>query len=139
MARKTNKSEKIRAAIRAGESVKDVAKRLKVKPAYVYSVRWHMKKGKTVRTLSAKASKALTEALNAVDAAKDPISPEHYDVGGIQTHEYIEAKGMSYNVGTAVAYLSRAHHKGAYLEDIKKAVKHLEFEISRIENPRPVV
>lgn len=146
--KKISKTEKIRIALKNGDAVKDIAKALKVKPAYVYSVRWHLKGGKKGKTTGKKLlskakqglGKSLTEALRALqDGPTDPISPDHYKIGGIETHHFIEAKGMAYNVGTAVAYLSRAHHKGRYLEDIKKAAKHLEFEIIRIENPPPIV
>jgi len=136
---KISKTEKIRQGLAAGRDVKEIAKTLKIKPAYVYSVRWHLKQKKGAKASKQEAKqrtdlKAVLDTLT--NAPVDPISPEHYQIGGIETHEFIEAKGLSYNVGTAVAYLSRAYYKGEYLQDIKKAAKHLEFEIARIENPR---
>lgn len=59
----------------------------------------------------------------------DPISPQHYVKRGIEVRHVISAFECTYNVGTAVAYLLRAPFKGRYLEDIRKAIQHLNFEL----------
>ena len=65
---------------------------------------------------------------------KDLInSPEHYTAGGIETIDFIEAKEVNYHVGNAIKYLSRAKHKGDYLENIKKAQWYINREVSRHE------
>ena len=42
--KKANKTQQIRNLLAHGKSVASIATKLKVKPNYVYSVRWHMKK-----------------------------------------------------------------------------------------------
>ena len=41
---------------------------------------------------------------------------------------------LSYNIGTAVTYLLRAKnkHQDGGVEDIRKAINHLHFELDRI-------
>ena len=60
-------------------------------------------------------------------------SPSHYLAGGIETIDYIEAKGFNYNLGNVCKYISRAGHKGDTIEDLKKAAWYLNREISRLE------
>lgn len=63
--------------------------------------------------------------------SKDMVnSPDHYTAGGIETIDFIEAKGLGYNLGNAVKYISRAPYKGKFLEDLKKAVWYLQREIA---------
>jgi hypothetical protein len=56
-------------------------------------------------------------------------SPAHYKVGGIETIDFIEAKGLSYNLGNVVKYVTRAGHKGNRKEDLEKARWYLTREI----------
>ena len=62
---------------------------------------------------------------------KDAINPDHYKVGGIQTIDYIEAKGLGYNLGNVIKYVSRAGYKGVEVEDLKKAAWYLAREIAK--------
>jgi hypothetical protein len=57
--------------------------------------------------------------------------PSHYKVGGIETIDFIEAKGLNYHLGNVVKYVSRAGHKQDALEDLKKALWYLNREINR--------
>ena len=55
----------------------------------------------------------------------DPINPTHYQIGGIETIDYIEAKltpeeFKGYCKGNSIKYISRAGHKGESMEDLKK-------------------
>lgn len=59
--------------------------------------------------------------------------PPHYTLGGIETIDYIEAKGLNYHLGNVVKYVSRAGSKGDALEDLKKAKWYLEREINNRE------
>lgn len=68
--------------------------------------------------------------LPAVDLVNEP---PHYLAGGIETIDYIEAKGFNYNLGNVCKYISRAGHKGDTIEDLKKAAWYLNREISRLE------
>jgi len=67
--------------------------------------------------------------------------PPHYTVGGIETIDFIEAKGLHnhYHLANAVKYISRAPYKKDYLEDIKKAAWYLQREIELQEKTSPIV
>ena len=54
--------------------------------------------------------------------------PEHYTDGGIETIDFIEAKGLPYHLGNAVKYISRAgkKDKSKTTEDLQKAVWYIE-------------
>jgi len=56
-------------------------------------------------------------------------SPPHYTAGGVETIDFIEAKGLNYNLGNAVKYITRAGLKGDRVEDLKKAKWYIEREI----------
>lgn len=65
------------------------------------------------------------------DKTIDPINPPHYRVGDTyETIKVIEAWRLGYNTGNAVKYISRAGHKGSYVEDLKKARWYLDREIT---------
>lgn len=59
--------------------------------------------------------------------------PSHYTYGTIETIDYIEDKGFTYNLGNAIKYISRAGHKLDAIEDLKKAVWYVNREIQRLE------
>jgi hypothetical protein len=58
-------------------------------------------------------------------------NPAHYTDGGIQTIDFIEAKGLNFHLGNVVKYISRAGKKGDNLEDLLKAQWYLNREIER--------
>jgi len=58
--------------------------------------------------------------------------PPHYKVGGIETIDFIEAKGLDYCLGNVVKYITRADHKGNKVEDLRKAQWYLTRAISKI-------
>ena len=67
--------------------------------------------------------------------------PEHYIYGKIETIDYIEDKGLGFNLGNVVKYVSRCGHKKSKgmsanakaIEDLKKAKFYLEREIAMRE------
>lgn len=63
--------------------------------------------------------------------------PAHYNVGGIEVIEAIEAWGFGegFNRGNAIKYIARAGHKDPEreIEDLKKARQYIDFEIERLE------
>ena len=66
------------------------------------------------------------------EPASDPVNhPAHYKVGGIETIDFIEAKGLTYHLGNAVKYISRADHKGNRKQDLEKAKWYLERAIEQ--------
>lgn len=59
----------------------------------------------------------------------DPVNPDHYKQGGIETIDYIRAKLSTeafrgHCIGTVLKYVSRYEHKNG-LEDLKKAQVYL--------------
>ena len=62
--------------------------------------------------------------------------PTHYTFGGIETLDFIEAKGLNYHLGQVVKYISRADYKGARITDLKKARFYLNREIALSEIDR---
>lgn len=59
-------------------------------------------------------------------------NPDHYTAGGIETIDFIEAKGLDYHLGNVVKYVSRAGKKSAdSLEDLKKAQWYLNRAIQK--------
>jgi hypothetical protein len=62
----------------------------------------------------------------------DPVNqPPHYKTGGIETIDFIEAKGLNYRLGNVVKYITRSDHKGNRAEDLKKALWYLQREIEK--------
>jgi DNA-binding CsgD family transcriptional regulator len=147
-----NKAAQIRVLLAEGLSVEEIAKKLKFAKPYVQQVRWHWKKDAKKTKAKIKAAekkkvaissrlekperKTLADLLagsNLFRDEKDMVnSPAHYTVGGIETIDFIEAKDLSYHLGNAVKYISRAPHKGRQIEDLKKARWYLDREISLI-------
>ena len=66
----------------------------------------------------------------------DPVnSPSHYTHGGIDTIDYIEAKGLDNDayLFNVIKYVSRAGYKISKLEDLKKAQYYLNRRIKSLE------
>lgn len=63
------------------------------------------------------------------------IDPNQYRDGGIETIDFIEAKGLNFCLGNAVKYISRAGKKDPekYKEDLQKAMWYLDREIKKYE------
>jgi hypothetical protein len=75
-----------------------------------------------------------------VDTDKNPAvhSPSHYTRGGIETIDFIEAKGLNFHLGNTVKYVSRAGFKqDALLQDLEKALWYLTREINRLKTQEP--
>ena len=96
---------------------------------YVYKV----KKDEQGRKPADKVEVALEEVIEEISKPDMINHPDHYTTGGIETIDFIEAKGLGYNLGNVVKYVSRAEHKGNALEDLKKARFYLDREIEMAE------
>ncbi len=59
--------------------------------------------------------------------------PAHYNRGGIETIDVIEAFDLDYCTGNATKYIMRHRFKGKPLEDLKKARWYLDRRISQLE------
>lgn len=61
--------------------------------------------------------------------------PAHYKAGGIETIDFIDAKGLNYYLGNVVKYVSRAGKKTKdQIKDLKKAQWYLNRYISQLES-----
>lgn len=136
--KKKSDAAKIREYYEAHPDAKpgDVAKALKVKPGSVYVIRQKMKNTFQVtqdpvpEAAMKAAAKELFEVMQ--DPAPDPVNhPPHYKTGGIETIDFIEAKGLNYRLGNVVKYITRAEHKGNRKEDLQKALWYLQREIDQ--------
>jgi hypothetical protein len=128
---------------------KDVAIKLNVSPTSVYLARSKMKaamdaiyKAAAVTITTPAEEKWKTVTMNianqAIDVAAhtltaaDPVNhPPHYKTGGIETIDFIEAKGLNYRMGNVIKYITRADHKGNRKEDLQKALWYLQREIEK--------
>ena len=136
--------------------VKDIAAEVGCTRAYVYYIKAKefpeltraykaktktKKSGKVVHKLAISRS-TMKQLIEAEQAIRDQIPklaaamdsdkvnhPAHYTTGGIETYDYIVAKGLSYELGNVVKYVSRADHKGNKLEDLQKARWYLDAAI----------
>lgn len=61
----------------------------------------------------------------------DPINPDHYRTGGVETIDFIQYGGFdSFTLGNAVKYMARAGKKtDDPTEDLKKALWYIERAI----------
>ena len=63
--------------------------------------------------------------------------PEYYKgKNGYMAKDVVSNFDLSYNIGTAVTYLLRSKnkHDDGGVEDIRKAINHLHFELERLES-----
>ena len=63
--------------------------------------------------------------------------PEYYKgKNGYMAKDVVSNFDLTYNIGTAVTYLLRSKnkHNDGGVEDIRKAINHLHFELDRIHN-----
>jgi hypothetical protein len=123
-----------------------IAKLFDVKSSYVSTIRWQLKKkpkqnvdkfSKLVHQVTKGPIKPL---IMEYTPPADPVNhPEHYKAGGIETIDFIEAKGLGYHLGNVVKYISRAGKKGTNqgLEDLKKAQWYLNRAIEKNEYASP--
>lgn len=117
-------------------SASDVMKKLRVKRQYAYNL----------MSLARRRAKEEVEKIAGIVPPIPPVPPTpseplpvtmfdvvnhppHYKVGGVETIDFIEAKGLNYHLGNVVKYITRADHKGDRLENLKKAQWYLAREI----------
>jgi hypothetical protein len=157
-AKKVSKAEKIRAyqVKHPNATASQVAKATGTDIGYVYALRHSDRKTpEVVKFMGVTMAKddvaKLTEEQTArlifnntqgrqrmrmqEDDTAEPVDnvnhPPHYKVGGIETIDFIEAKGLSYHLGNVVKYIARADSKGSREEDLLKARWYLNREIAK--------
>ena len=121
-------------------SVVEAAKVLSIPAKYIHQIRYMDKK---MGAPKAKAKAVNIDAVHKNEKWAPPTllpvppapkadmvnHPAHYKTGGIETIDFIEAKKLSYNLGNVVKYITRAKHKGDYMQDLEKAQWYLSREI----------
>lgn len=69
---------------------------------------------------------------------RDAINhPPHYTQGKIEPIDAIEDWKLGFHLGNTVKYIARAEHKGAPLQDLKKARWYLDRHIQNLEGKKP--
>lgn len=151
-------TNKVRRMLAQGLDAPEIAKKLKIKPAYVHTVKWLDKKnGKPKKpVLKMKSFFEAKQALDVIEkkptrllvqpqheyaamkilANNDLVNhPPHYKSGGIETIDFIEAKDLNYRLGNVVKYVSRAGRKNTDpVQDLEKAAWYLQREITARKN-----
>lgn len=167
--RKRTKAAKIRSFIAANPNAtaRYIADQLGFPIQSVYNVKHKLRAAENkpkIVTLVGSSAKSIMERLNPdIPVYKDSVTnvtstklkeltiemiehpsdsvnnPAHYTDGGIETIDYIEAKGLGYHLGNAVKYISRAGKKGTNqgLEDLRKAQWYLARAIEKNEYASP--
>jgi hypothetical protein len=154
--KRLNKSQKIRAYIakHSTAKAKEIADALNLTQQYVHQVVYKMKKEAASKTAMPMAVDTVTHItperiaelvlqhtkpkrrMQGADIVAthhtDMVNhPPHYKAGGVETIDFIEAKGLGYHLGNVVKYVTRADHKGNKLEDLKKAQWYLSRAIEK--------
>jgi hypothetical protein len=135
--KKLSRAEKIRRFIAANPDtpLKEIAVAFGTTYQNAWAVKRSMTPVKVARKAKVKAEKQppeLTLSITMEEPQPDAINhPPHYKVGGIETIDFIEAKGLGYRLGNVVKYISRAEHKGKRLENLRKAQWYLNREIEQ--------
>jgi hypothetical protein len=137
------KAEKIRRALLKYPKLKpkELAKKIGVSLRDVYNARYQMNKDNKANGYPHLETPEEKEAFdvacksnNGEVVETDMVNhPPHYTSGGIETIDFIEAKGLNYHLGQVIKYVSRAGKKGDALEDLQKARWYLDREIGRVE------
>ena len=140
--KKQTKSQKILAMLDKGMTAVQIAEKLGIKPAYVYTVKSNAKnKARSNwsqaerKEIEASVAETLAEIAH-TDAAKTPdevqVGGAHYKDNEIQVWDAIHDWGLGYFSGNVVKYVAR-HQKKNGLEDLKKARHYLDKLISIAE------
>jgi len=130
--KKPTKSQNIRDYVinNPKATVSEVAKALDMKYQTVYMAKRAMEK-KLGTLWSPPKLLPMPMPITMHEPKADPVNhPAHYKVGGIETIDFIEAKKLSYNMGNAVKYITRADHKGNRKQDLEKALWYIQRELT---------
>lgn len=75
-----------------------------------------------------------SEEVSSFDAVSHP---SHYTEGRkYEPRKVIADWRLNFNLGNAVKYISRAGRKGDKIEDLRKAIQYIEFEIEELEDTK---
>lgn len=116
---KENKQTKIIDLYNTGLKPREIAKKAKCAPTYVYNIL-----AKYKANFTPKVAKPTNDLVN---------HPSHYKAGGIETIDFIEAKTLDYHLGNVVKYVTRSSLKGNKLQDLQKAQWYLNRAITNLK------
>ena len=87
-------------------------------------------------TVNVTIKKNNTNVPKQTNEKSDAVNHPSYYQGKIEVIDFIEDKGLGFNLGNCVKYISRCHlkHKDNPVEDLKKARWYLDREIKNMEN-----
>ena len=93
-------------------------------------------KTNVANTLNITVKKNNTNVPKQTNEKSDAVNHPSYYQGKIEVIDFIEDKGLGFNLGNCVKYISRCHlkHKDNPVEDLKKARWYLDREIKNMEN-----
>lgn len=134
MRKKLSKTTKVLRYIKQNPNAKakEVSQATQVSVSGVYQI---IHRAKAAATKVSKPMKliAVSTSNKSVNSKADMVNhPPHYKAGGIETIDFIEAKGLGYNLGNVVKYVSRADLKGNKMEDLQKARWYLDRAIANL-------
>lgn len=119
-------TDKINRMLAKGKPVKEIALKLNVSLSRVYALRSLAKRKATPKFTSVAELRPQPQVV--IDSVNHP---PHYNDGGIETIDFIEAKGLNYRLGNVVKYISRVGKKSSDpIEDLEKAAWYLQREIT---------
>ena len=116
---------------------REIAKKFKCALSYAYVL---MSKAKAIQISVEEVVDEIEEGIKNSRLAQsrsvttDTVNhPPHYKVGGIETIDFIEAKGLDYHLGNVIKYISRSDHKGNKKDDLLKAQWYLTRAINNLK------
>ena len=59
--------------------------------------------------------------------------PSHYNEGKYEVIDVIYDWNLNFSLGSALKYIARCEYKDKPIEDLKKAIQYIEFEIAQRE------
>lgn len=109
----------------------EIAKKFGVSVQGIYQARSYAKKKAAPKKVAISQSQwKFMQAVTSPTPVVDNVNhPAHYKAGGIETIDFIEAKGLNYNLGNVVKYITRSDLKGNRKEDLQKALWYLKREL----------
>ena len=142
MKRSKSLTARVRALYEANPSItsKAIAAKLNVTLKQAYATLYLVRKAADMAAKDSSPPPSGTLVKTEVAPVVDFVNhPPHYKDGGIETIDYIEAKGLNYHLGNVVKYVSRAGKKGQLMSpkqraqsaivDLEKAKWYLDREI----------
>lgn len=60
--------------------------------------------------------------------------PQHYNKGGIEVLDVIDAFNLNFNLGNAIKYILRSNFKGNKEQDLDKAMFYIKHELKGVQS-----